>query len=137
MSKTNEIFLQIIKRCRTPSDAILREALQLREKLSIAESNFISYMASFSHYEFSKILFDEFGLISINDGSIVFDSLHQKYHFKVVINDLMYLPCFSNIKGYDASDNEIYSDKYFGNYIFWRNQDGSYVTNLYQEKKRS
>jgi hypothetical protein len=135
MSKTSEIFLEIVKKCRQPSIAILREALQVREKLSISESNFITYMAGFSHYEFSESLFDEFKLISIADETVVFDHIHEKYHFKVLLNDLLYLPCFSNLEGYDENDNEIYSDKYFSNFIIWRNKDGSYVNNSYQERK--
>lgn len=137
MIEKNEIFSDIIVKCTQPSVAILRETLQSREKLSIAESNFITYMASFSHYEFSKTLFEEFGLKSIADGTIIFDSIHQKYHFKVVINNLMGLNCFSNFEGYDENDNELYSDKYkyFRNYIFWRNKDGSYINNSYGERK--
>ncbi|WP_335092635.1 hypothetical protein [Nostoc sp.] len=108
-----------------------------RDNLSNSESNFITYMAGFSHYEFAESLLDEFELKFINNKSIVFDKLYNKFHLKVLINDLMDLLCFSfdTIEIPDVNKPPIFINRSFRNCIAWRNKDGSYLENIYQEVK--
>jgi hypothetical protein len=133
-------FLDISNKCRKPTVAILKEALEERINLSDSESNFITYMAGFSHYEFAESLLNEFGLIFICDRLIVFDSINRKFHIKVLINDLMDLPCFgSAFDTIEIPENEedpiIYTNSSFANVIAWRNKDRSWVDNIYKEVK--
>ena len=130
-------FLDITNKCQKPTIGALKEALKERDNLSNSESNFITYMAGFSHYEFAESLFDEFGLKFINNKSIIFDSLYKKFHLKVLVNDLIDLPCFSfdTIEIPDVNKPPIFINRSFSNCIAWRNQDGSYVKNIYQELK--
>lgn len=133
-------FLDISNKCRKPTVAILKEALEERVNLSNSESNFITYMAGFSHYEFAESLLNEFGLIFICDRLIVFDSINRKFNIKVLINDLMALPCFrATFDIIEIPENEeeliIYTNSSFANAIAWRNKDSSWVDNIHKEVK--
>ncbi|MFM7888320.1 MAG: hypothetical protein ACKPCM_16885 [Pseudanabaena sp.] len=131
----NNHFLDIFHKCKKPTVITLKEALKERDKLSESRSNFVTYMAGFSHYEFAESLFDEFGLTFIYNKLIVFDSLYKKIHVKVLINDLIDLPCFETTEILEIEDEPIIKIDSFDNFIAWRNKDGSYIDNLYQEIK--
>ncbi|ELS33334.1 MULTISPECIES: hypothetical protein [Pseudanabaena] len=131
----NNHFLDIFNKCKKPTVITLKEALKERDKLSESRSNFVTYMAGFSHYEFAESLFDEFGLAFIYNKLIVFDSLYKKIHVKVLINDLIDLPCFKTTEILEIEDEPIIKIDSFDNFIAWRNKDGSYIDNLYQEIK--
>ncbi len=127
----NNRFIDISNKCKRPTIVALREALKERDKLSESESNFITYMAGFSHYEFAESLFEEFGLTFICDRSFLFDKYNQKLHLKILINDLMDLSCLNTIEELD--EDIIDSDVSFQNIILWKDTKGIYVENLYGE----
>lgn len=130
-------FLDICNKCKRPTIETLKEALKERDNLSNSESNFITYMAGFSHYEFAKSLFDEFALQFLGNQLIVFDSFYKKFHIKVLINDLMDLECFSfdTMELSEVQEKPIFKNLSYRNCIVWRNKDGSYIYNLRQEVK--
>jgi hypothetical protein len=131
----NSNFLDISQKCRRPTVATLEEALRKRKDLSQHESNFITYMAGFSHSEFAKDLLEEFGLKLMLNESVIFDKIHQKIHGKVLINDLVDLPCFSNAGTPERIEENTISIDYFTNIIAWRNKDRSFVSNIREEIK--
>ncbi len=90
-------------------------------------------MTGLSHYEFAESLCDEFGLLFICDRLIAFDSLHEKVHVKVLINDLMDLPCFSTVKISEFDQQPIINNSSFENVIAWRNKDGFYINWFWQK----
>ena len=78
---------EIINACKKPNTEALKQALTERGALSEAESDFITYMGGFSHYEFTESLFQQFGLSFLEGTSILFDSINKKFHVKILIND--------------------------------------------------
>lgn len=132
------IFLNIRQKLYRPTVDILNEALKLRADLSETESDLITYMAGFTHYEFAKNLFNDFGLMLICNDSILFDRYNNRFHVKALINDHMDLPCFN--MNFDmevnASEDEVPDDGFFHNIICWRNIDGGYIDSLYEDTKK-
>lgn len=78
-------FTEIVNQCRRPTIDLLREALLGRREFSEAESNFITYMAGFSHHEFAEGLFSDFNLSFLENTSIFFDGENNKFHFKILL----------------------------------------------------
>ncbi|MFB2968941.1 hypothetical protein ACE1CD_08210 [Aerosakkonema sp. BLCC-F183] len=83
----NQKLAELINLCRKPTTELLREALLCRQELSEFESNFITYMAGFSHHEFAESLFSDFNLSFLEGSSIFFDKENNKFHFKILLND--------------------------------------------------
>jgi hypothetical protein len=132
----NSGSLEIFNKCKKPNVAILKEILLARLELSNVESNLVTYMAGFSHYEFAEKILSEFGLTLICKQLIVFDSLQKKFHLKILINDLKIPRCFNNVQILEELDcNETFSQttSSFTNIIKWRNKDGSYIDNIRDE----
>jgi hypothetical protein len=132
----NNNFSAILNKCKTPTFAILKEALIARNELSDAENSFITYIAGFSHFEFAEKLLDEFGLVSLYDRLIIFDNLQKKFHFKILINDLIDLSCLNTMQtSNNGDDNSSFTSKtsFVINTINWRNKDGSYINNIREE----
>lgn len=127
----NTSFVDILNKCHKPSREILREALMARCNLSNVESNYITYIAGFSHYEFAKELFDEFGILLFCNKLVTYDSLQKKMHLKILINDLVFMMRKNKIKAYDNCS--VLSMNSFTNIIKWRNIDGSYIDNVREE----
>lgn len=124
-------FIDILNKCRTPTVITLREALEERTNLSTNESDFITYMAGFSHYEFAEKLFNEFSLVFVDNTSILFDSANNRFHVKILLNDQSL-----DLENFDLSQiSENYQLPIFTSSIAFRNRDGSYVSNLYNEVK--
>lgn len=80
-------FAEIISACKKPNTELLNQSLAQRVLLCEEESDFITYMAGFSHYEFTANLFHQFGLSFIESTSILFDSINKKFHVKILVND--------------------------------------------------
>lgn len=123
-------FIYILNKCKTPTVITLKEALGERANLYTNETNFITYMARFSHYEFAEKLFDEFSLVFVDDTSILFDNANEKFHIKFLINDQSDLV---NLDLFQLS--EYYQLPVFTSSIAFRNKDGSYVSRVYNEVK--
>ncbi|MFB2918538.1 MULTISPECIES: hypothetical protein [Aerosakkonema] len=125
-------FLEIIENCRRPTIAVMKKALAERPCLSTAESNFITYLAGFSHNEFCDTLFDEFGLSFVGDTSILFDRLNNKFHIKILLNDIsvdlqsLYMEEISQTYQLPISTHTILS----------RNRDGSFADNFNKGLKK-
>ncbi|WP_448269646.1 hypothetical protein [Nostoc sp. DSM 114159] len=83
----NTTFVEIVNACKKPNTELLKQVLTERSSLSDAESDFLTYMAGFTHYEFTKNLFQQFGLFFIEGTSILFDSINKNFHVKILIND--------------------------------------------------
>ncbi len=116
-------FVDIYDKFRKPSASVLREALEERNSFSTSESNFITYMAGFSHYEFTAKLLDEFGLKFLDNTSILFDTINKKLHIKILISDQFDLGVLS------SQILEMYQLTEFTNY-------GFYIDKAYDEIKK-
>jgi hypothetical protein len=119
-------FSEIIEACKKPTTSILREALASRVNLSPQESDFVTYLAGFTHHEFAEEFYDEFGFIFFKEISIFYDLINKRFHIKVLVNDQT-----DNIDSLDLSNiaSEIDS-QLFENRIKLRNEKGLYVENL-------
>lgn len=118
-------FLDILEKCRIPTITVMREALAKRPHLSTTESNFITYMAGFSHNEFAQKLFDEFGLAFIENTAILFDRFNNKFHIKILLNDLSV-----DLQSLDMGEiSQRYQLPIFTSSTPFRNKDGSFIAN--------
>lgn len=125
-------FLDILEKCRIPTITVMREALAERPHLSTSESNFITYLAGFSHNEFAENLFDEFGLSFVEGTDILFDVLNKKFHIKILLNDI-----YSNFQSLDREEiSQRYQLPIFTSSIPFKNRDGSVADNFYKELKK-
>lgn len=122
----NKSFVEIINACKKPNSELLKQALTERDSLSDAESDFITYMAGFSHYEFTKNLFQQFGLFFLKDTSILFDSINNNFHVKILINDQTL--DFESISLEAIAQTE--QAKIIENRIQFRDQHGTYIDGL-------
>ena len=122
----NDIFEEITIACQHPTTEILKEALVARNNLSEVESDFITYMAGFSHREFAESLFSEFELSFLRESCLFYDSVNKKIHAKVLINDQTL-----DMESLDIENIETLTRKSsMSNYIKIRSHDGSYIDNL-------
>jgi hypothetical protein len=117
---------ELIDRCRRPTIELLREALLYRQELSDSESNFITYMAGFSHHEFAESLFSDFDLSFLEGTSIFFDKRNNKFHLKILLNDQ------SNYCGrfHLGRIERDYASSVFGSRMAFRDKDGLYIDSL-------
>jgi hypothetical protein len=119
-------FSEIIEACKKPTSVILREALSSRINLSPQESDFLIYLAGFTHHEFAEEFYDEFGFIFLKGTSILYDSINNRFHAKVLINDQT-----DEFNSLDLSNIASTIDSpIFENRIKLRNEKGIYVDNL-------
>jgi hypothetical protein len=119
-------FEKLINLCRRPNIDLLREALLCRQEFSEAESNFITYIAGFSHYEFAESLFVDFNLSFLEGTSIFFDRENNKFHFKVLLNDQSQY-CGKLQMGIIERD---YNSPGFWSKMEFRDKDGLYINSL-------
>ncbi|TYQ27263.1 hypothetical protein [Pseudanabaena sp. UWO310] len=117
---------ELIKLCRRPTIELLREALLCRQELSEAESNFITYIAGFSHHEFAESLFSNFNLSFLENTSIFFDRENNKLHFKILLHDKSHY-CAKLHMGRIERD---YNSPMFWSKIEFRDKDGLYIDSL-------
>jgi hypothetical protein len=122
----NERFAEIVNKCRKPTAELLTEALVARQEFFEAESNFITYMAGYSHHEFAESLFPHFNLAFLKGTSILFDGNSKKVHIKILMNDQSH-HCKKLHLGSIERD---YNSPVFMTRIAFRNQDGVYVDSL-------
>ncbi|KJH69877.1 hypothetical protein [Aliterella atlantica] len=122
----NDKFTEIVNQCRKPNTELLRKALIGRREFSEAESNFITYMAGYSHYEFAESLFPAFNLAFITGTALLFDRNNKKLHVKILINDQSHY-CkklhFGNIE-------RDYRSPVFWSRTAFRDRDGLYIDSL-------
>lgn len=83
----NKIFLDLVDDCRKPTDEIMENALVARSDFSEAESDFITYIAGFSHKEFAKGSYQKFRLSFLKGTKIFHDAANNRFHVKVLLND--------------------------------------------------
>ncbi|AVH69642.1 hypothetical protein [Nostoc sp. 'Lobaria pulmonaria (5183) cyanobiont'] len=119
-------FAELVNQCRRPTVELLREVLLCRREFSEAESNFITYIAGFSHHEFAESLFSDFNLAFLEGTSIFFDRDSNKFHFKILINDQSH-HCKKLHLG-SIADN--YNSPGFGSRMAFRDQNGLYIDSL-------
>ncbi|WP_392534372.1 hypothetical protein [Nostoc sp. C117] len=117
---------ELINLCRKPTIELLRKALLCRQEFSEAESNFITYMAGFSHHEFAESLFSDFNLSFLEGTSIFFDRENNKFHFKILLNDQSHY-CS---KLHMGSIERNYASPMFGSRMAFRDKDGLYIDSL-------
>ncbi|MGF1674349.1 MAG: hypothetical protein ACFCUV_11790 [Rivularia sp. (in: cyanobacteria)] len=120
---------ELINLCRKPTIELLREALLCRQEFSEAESNFITYMAGFSHREFAESLFSDFNLSFLEGTSIFFDKSNNKFHFKILLND-QYLHCSKLHMGRIERDYNSLGSDFFWSKMEFRDKDGLYIDSL-------
>ncbi len=125
----NTKFVEIVNQCRKPTPEILEEALLKRREFAEAESDFITYMAGFSHYEFAKCLFPKFNLTFLEDTSLLLDKENNKIHAKIFINDQSHHCRKLNL---GIIENK-YESSIFQSHMDFRNQDGVYIDSLGKE----
>jgi hypothetical protein len=81
-------FSDLVNIYKKPTSEAMRKLLLMRGDFSDVENDFITYMAGFSHREFSESLFQEFNLSFLaNSDNIFYDLGNDKFHAKVLIND--------------------------------------------------
>ncbi|MEH1938902.1 MAG: hypothetical protein V7L01_01615 [Nostoc sp.] len=97
-----------------------------RQELSEFESNFITYMAGFSHHEFAESLFSDFNLSFLEGTSIFFDRENNKFHFKILLNDKSRY-CSKLHMGKIERD---YASPMFWSKMEFRDKDGLYIDSL-------
>lgn len=117
---------ELINLCKKPTIELLREALLCRQELSESESNFITYMAGFSHHEFAESLFSDFNLFFLEGTSIFFDRENNKFHFKILLNDQSHY-CSKLHMGRIERD---YNSPMFGSRMAFRDKNGLYIDSL-------
>ena len=117
---------ELINLCRKPTIELLKKALLCRQEFSESESNFITYMAGFSHYEFAESLFSDFNLSFLEKTSIFFDGENNKFHFKILLNDQSHY-CNKLHLGRIERD---YASPVFGSRMAFRDKDGLYIDSL-------
>ena len=122
----NKKFSAIVNQCRRPNIEILREALVSRQEFLEAESNFITYMAGFSHCEFAESLFPAFNLAFLENTSLLFDRDNEKIHVKILINDQSHY-CKKLHLGSIEHD---YNSPVFISRLAFRDRDGLYIGSL-------
>lgn len=122
----NEKLIDIINQCRKPTIELVREALLCRQELSESESNFITYMAGFSHHEFAESLFSDFNLSFLEGTSIFFDRVNNKLHFKILLNDQSHYCDKLHIGRIERN----YNSPLFGSRMAFRDKDGLYIDSL-------
>lgn len=120
---------ELINLCRRPTIDLLREALLCRQEFSEAESNFITYMAGFSHHEFAESLFSNFNLSFLEGTSIFFDKENNKFHFKILLNDQS-LHCSKLHMGRIERDYNSLGSDFFWSKMEFRDKDGLYIDSL-------
>jgi hypothetical protein len=84
----NKNFDTIINDNQSPTTDFLRVALAFRQYLSEEEANFITYQCGFTHYPEAVTVFEEFGLKMRNDISVLQDTVNNRFHCKILINEL-------------------------------------------------
>jgi hypothetical protein len=117
---------ELINLCRRPTIDLLKKALLCRQEFSEAESNFITYMAGFSHHEFAESLFPHFNLSFLKDTSILFDRNNNKIHIKILINDQSH-HCKKLSFGSIEHD---YNSPIFVSRMAFRERNGLYIDSL-------
>jgi hypothetical protein len=122
----NEKFAEIVNQCKRPTIKLLKEALISRREFSETESNFITYMAAFSHREFAESLFPAFNLAFLEDTSLLFDRDNNKIHVKILINDQSH--CCKKLHLGSIEYN--YGFPVFGSRMAFRDKDGLYIDSL-------
>lgn len=125
----NEKFVEVVNQCRKPTIKLLIKALLCRLELSEIESNFITYMAGFSHYEFAESLFSDFNLAFLEGTSIFFDRNSNKVHIKILMNDQSH-QCKKLHLGSIERD---YDSPVLGSRMTFREQNGLYIDSLGKE----
>ena len=118
-------FTELVNQCRRPTIELLKEVLLSRGEFSEAESNFITYMAGFSHHEFAESLFSDFNLSFLESSSIFFDRNSKKFHFKILINDQSKYCNKLNLGRIERDYGSI-----FGSRMAFRDKDGLYIDRL-------
>ncbi|HEY9853667.1 MAG TPA: hypothetical protein V6D28_29625 [Leptolyngbyaceae cyanobacterium] len=122
----NQKLVELRDLCRKPTTELLREALLCRQEFSESESNFITYMAGFSHYEFAESLFSDFNLSFLENTSIFFDGENNKFHFKILLHDKSHY-CAKLHMGRIVRD---YNSPMFWSKMEFRDKDGLYIDSL-------
>ena len=128
----NEKFAEVVNQCRKPTIELLRKALLLKQELSEIESNFITYMAGFSHHEFAESLLPQFNLVFLEGTSIFFDGNSNKVHIKILMNDQSH-HCKKLHLGSIERD---YDSPVLGSRMAFRDQDGLYIDSLGKQLRR-
>ncbi|BAY81711.1 hypothetical protein NIES267_11880 [Calothrix parasitica NIES-267] len=118
-------FTELVNQCRKPTIELLREVLLCRGEFSEAESNFITYMAGFSHHEFAEGLFSDFNLFFLENTSIFFDGENNKFHFKILISDQSHYCNKLSLGRIERDYGSI-----FGSRMAFRDKDGLYIDKL-------
>ena len=122
----NEKFVEIVSQCKKPTIELLKKAILSRRELSETESNFITYIAGFSHYEFAESLFSDFNLAFLEGTSIFFDGNSKKVHIKILMNDQSH-HCNKLHLGSIERD---YGSPVLGSRMAFRDRDGLYIDSL-------
>ncbi|MBD2001854.1 MULTISPECIES: hypothetical protein [Cyanophyceae] len=122
----NEKFAEVVTQCRKPTIELLRKVLAARQGFSEIESNFITYMAGFSHHEFAESLFSDFNLFFLKGTSIFFDKENNKFHFKILLYDQNHY-CSKLHMGRIERD---YNSPMFWSKMEFRDKDGLYIDSL-------
>ena len=117
---------ELINLCRRPTIELLREALLCRQEFSEAESNFITYMAGFSHHEFAESLFSNFNLSFLEGTFAFFDRENNKFHFKILLNDQSHY--FGKL--HMGRIEHDYNSPMFWSKMEFRDNDGLYIDSL-------
>jgi len=122
----NEKFAHVVSQCKKPTIELLKKAISSRREFSETESNFITYMAGFSHYEFAESLFSHFNLAFLEGTSIFFDGDSKKVHIKILMNDQSH-HCKKLHLGSIEYD---YGSPVLASRMAFRDRDGLYIDSL-------
>lgn len=74
-------FSRIITALERPDMQVLEMALNERQHLPKHESNYITYLACFTHYDFALELLKQFGIYSLPETKIPVFSMNSTVHF--------------------------------------------------------
>jgi hypothetical protein len=83
-----ESFKQITRECRRPSPDVLRRALEKRSLFTTEESDFLVYLAGYTHYKEARDVLKETKLMFLDEPGLTYDLENRAIHFKVLISDL-------------------------------------------------
>jgi hypothetical protein len=115
-------FRSLLAACRTPTAAVIRQALGAREQLSETAGDHLSYMAGFTHYPEAAPVLSEFAMCVSGRPPRLIDARRRTVHFKILLQDYQ-------LPGLDTVPiARRYGSPIFNNSTLDRYPDGNWVT---------